>query len=121
MTDTTRTVDGYVDLYLLPVPSGAMDAYRQQATTFGNAVKEHGGLAYREFRADDLGEGFGAAAGDGNVLTAAVVDFDSRAHRDEVMAKVMSDPRVEEMAEPSKDIADMSAMRYGGFWMFLRG
>ena len=110
---------GYVDIYLLPIPEGNIDAYREQAQAFGSVAKEHGALRYREFRADDLGEGFTAAAGEGNLLTAAVVDFESREHRDEVMEKVMSDERIEAMHEPSKDIADMSQMRYGGFATFV--
>ncbi len=115
MTDTTRTVDGYVDLYLLPVPEARMDAYRGHATTFGAVVKEHGGLGYREFRAEDAGEGFSAP--EGTVLTAAVAEFTSREHRDEVMAKVLADPRV--VALEGEALADMSLMRYGGFRTFV--
>ncbi len=48
---------GYVDIYLLPVPERHLEAYREQATTFGTVAKEHGALGYREFRADDPGEG----------------------------------------------------------------
>jgi uncharacterized protein YbaA (DUF1428 family) len=47
-------------------------------------------------------------------MTAAVVEFDSRAHRDEVMEKVIKDPRVVAMTE-GEQLADMNAMRYGGF------
>lgn len=110
-------VKGYVDLYLLPVPEAKMDEYRDQAATFGGVAREHGALAYREFRGDDLGEGFTAAA-DGQVLTAAVVDFESRAHRDEVMAKVMDDPRIKAMMD-MEPITDMEQMRYGGFQTFV--
>ncbi len=83
-------MNGYVDIYLLPVPEKNLDAYREQATTFGLVLKEYGALSYREFRGDDLGEGF--EAGDDQLLTAAVAEFDSRAHRDEVMEKAMADP-----------------------------
>jgi uncharacterized protein YbaA (DUF1428 family) len=107
---------GYVDIYLLPVRDERMEDYREQATTFGAIVKEHGGLGYREFRADDVREGF--AADDGLTMTAAVVEFDSRAHRDEVMEKVIEDPRVAAMTE-AEQLADMSAMRYGGFETFV--
>ena len=110
-------VKGYVDLYLLPVPEQKMDEYRELAQTFGGVAKEHGALAYREFRGDDLGERFTAAA-NGQVLTAAVVDFESRAHRDEVMAKVMDDPRVKKMMD-MEPITDMEQMRYGGFQTFV--
>jgi uncharacterized protein YbaA (DUF1428 family) len=108
---------GYVDLYLLPVPEEHLDAYREQAATFGAVAKEHGALSYREFRADDLGEGL--AVGDGDVLTAAVAEFASRAHRDEVMEKVLKDPRVRALME-GEQLADMGRMRYGGFETFVR-
>lgn len=109
-------VKGYVDLYLLPVPAQRIDEYRQLAITFGGVAKEHGANSYREFRGDDLGDGF--TAGDGELLTAAVVEFDSRAHRDEVMAKVMDDPRVRAMMDV-EPIADLKQMRYGGFQTFV--
>jgi uncharacterized protein YbaA (DUF1428 family) len=107
---------GYVDIYLLPVRADRLDEYREQAMTFGAIVKECGGLGYREFRADDVGDAF--TPGDGLTMTAAVAEFDSREHRDEVMAKVMQDPRVGEQTE-GEQIADMSAMRYGGFETFV--
>ena len=106
----------YVDIYLLPVPVARLGDYAEQATIFGAIVKEYGGLGYREFRADDVGESF--ATDDGLTMTAAVVEFDSRAHRDEVMEKVMKDPRVVAMSE-AEQLADMSAMRYGGFETFV--
>ena len=107
---------GYVDIYLLPVPEENMDAYREQATTFGKVAKEHGALAYREFRGDDLREGF--AADEGDVLTAAVVEFESREHRDEVMEKVLADPRLTPLME-GEQVARMEQMRYGGFETFV--
>ena len=107
--------EAYVDLYLLPVPADAFDAYTAQASTFGAVVREHGALSYREFRVDDPGEGF--ATGDGLVQTAAVAGFSSRAHRDEVMGKVMADPRV--TAFEGDTVADMNQMRYGGFETFV--
>jgi uncharacterized protein YbaA (DUF1428 family) len=109
-------IEGYVDIYLLPIPARNVDAYQQQATVFGEVVKEHGALSYREFRGDDLGEGMGVE--DGELLTAAVVDFESRAHRDDVMGKVMEDPRVAELVA-GEQLADMSRMRYGGFETFV--
>lgn len=110
---------GYVDIYLLPVPKDKIDPYREQAQAFGAVAKEYGAIRYREFRADDLGEGFTKATPEGNLLTAAVVDFDSREHRDEVMEKVMKDPRIDALHEPSEDITDMNLMRYGGFETFV--
>jgi uncharacterized protein YbaA (DUF1428 family) len=51
-------------------------------------------------------------------LTAAVAKFKTRAHRDEVMGKVMKDPRVSELTEANA-VADMDRMRYGGFQTFV--
>jgi len=113
-------MSGYVDLYLLPVPEGNLGRYRETATRFGAIVREHGGLNYREFRGDDLSaDGAvsfteGVPVGSEEVLTAAVVEFESRAHRDEVMQKVMQDPRVAELMK-EESIANMEQMRYGGF------
>ena len=104
----------YVDIYLLPVPEGNLEAYRDQATTFGQVAKEHGALSYREFRGDDLGEGWRAATGEGELLTAAVAEFESREHRDRVMKAVLEDPRVTALME-GEPLADMDRMRYGGF------
>jgi uncharacterized protein YbaA (DUF1428 family) len=108
---------GYVDIYLLPVPDRNIDAYRRQATTFGEVALHHGALSYREFRGDDLDENL--TVRDGDVLTAAVAEFESRAHRDAVMQKVMKDPRVTELVE-GEQLADMGQMRYGGFEVFVR-
>jgi uncharacterized protein YbaA (DUF1428 family) len=117
---TTTTEDamgaGCVDIYLLPVRAERLAEYREQAATFGAIEKEYGGLGYREFRADDVGEGF--AAEDGLTMTAAVAEFDSRAHRDEVMENVIKDARVVAMRE-GEELADVSATRYGGFETFV--
>ena len=106
----------YVDIYLLPVPEANIGAYAEQATTFATVAKEHGALSYREFRGDDL-DGF-IKPDDGEIMTAAVAEFESRAHRDEVMGKVMEDPRVKELIE-AEQLAEMSKMRYGGFETFV--
>jgi uncharacterized protein YbaA (DUF1428 family) len=94
------------------VPERELEPYRQQARTFGQVIREHGGRAYREFRSEDVGSM--VEVRDGEVLTAAVAEFDSREHRDAVMARVMEDPRIEQLLE-GEAIADMSQMRYGGF------
>ncbi len=72
-TATADSVEGYVDLYLLPVPEQNLDAYRQQAITFGRVAREHGAVSYRGFLGNDLRAGFNVE--DGRVLTAAAADF----------------------------------------------
>ena len=112
----SSTSDGYVDIYLLPIPERNVAAYQQQATIFGTVAREYGALRYREFRGDDLGDSLKVA--DGDLLTAAVVDFKSRAHRDEVMAKVMCDERIDQLVG-QPPLADMNRMSYGGFETFV--
>ncbi len=46
-----------------------------------------------------------------------MAEFTSRAHRDQVMEKVLQDPRV--VALLDEPLADMSRMRYGGFATFV--
>jgi uncharacterized protein YbaA (DUF1428 family) len=116
---------GYIDLYLLPVPKKNIDAYRQQATAFGQIVLECGGLGYREFVGEDLSpkgvKSFKSSVtiGRGEVLTTAVAEFKSRQHRDRVMKKVMNDPRIKQMMVEAKPLANMKQMRYGGFETFV--
>lgn len=114
MSSTQR--ENYVDLYLLPVPQANLDAYRRQATLFGQVAREHGALSNREYVGDDLGDW--THVEDGAAMTAAVAEFTSRAHRDEVMERVLADPRVKALME-GESPADMSRMRYGGFAPFV--
>ncbi len=115
---------GYVDLYLLPVPKKNIPAYRRQAQQFGRMAREYGALDYREFLGDDLfPKGVGSFTqrvklGRGEVLTAAIVGFRSRRHRDQVMKKMFSDPRTAEMME-KEPLFDMKKMVYGGFVTFV--
>jgi uncharacterized protein YbaA (DUF1428 family) len=51
-------------------------------------------------------------------MTAAVAEFRSRAHRDQVMEAVLADPRVKALTEDASP-ADMARMRYGGFAPFV--
>jgi len=113
---------GYIDLYLLPVPTDRLDEYQDQAQEFGEVVVEYGGLSYREFKLDDAGDGDESFLSlvevkEGCTLTSAVAEFKSREHRDEVMAKVMADERIKQMEDI--ELADMTGMTYGGFTQFV--
>lgn len=112
--------NSYVDLYLLPLPKKNLEKYRANAMKFGKMVREYGALEYREFVADDLFPkgtlSFSKAAepNDDEVVIAAVVDFLSRAHRNNVMKKIFKDPRMADMMK-EEPLADMRKMYYGGF------
>jgi uncharacterized protein YbaA (DUF1428 family) len=96
-------------------PSRASRRIGSRPTPSGQVVREYGGLSYREFRGGDLGDALKTA--DCELLTAAVAEFESRAHRDEVMEKVLEDPRVTALEE-GEQVTDMGQMRYGGFETF---
>lgn len=79
----------------------------------GGAIPKLAACRHREFRGDELQEGF--TARDGEVLTAAVLEFRSRAHQDDVMSRAMKDRGF----DGRRALADMKQMRYGGFETFV--
>ena len=111
----------YVDGYVVPVPKDKIEAYRQLAARAGAVWREHGALEYRECVADDVKPGevtsFPQSVNlkDDETVVFAYIVFNSRAHRDEVNAKVMSDPRLAEMMDINNMPFDGKRMFWGGF------
>jgi uncharacterized protein YbaA (DUF1428 family) len=113
----------YVDGFVLAVPKARLEEYKEMARVGGAVWKDHGALAYVECIGDDVPYGeltsFPRAvqAKDDEIVVFAWVTYKSRAHRDEVMKKVMADPRMQ------PDMANMpfdgKRMIYGGFEAFL--
>ena len=114
----------YVDGYVLPIPKKNLSAYRRMAQKAAGIWREHGALEYRECVGDDLEVKAAAAFGAvpfprnlklkrGEAVVFSWVVFKSRAHRDRVNAKVMSDPRLAKMPKPMP--FDVKRMVYGGF------
>ena len=110
----------YVDGFVLPVPKDNVDAYRRMARKAGKIWREHGALAYHECIADDVDPGKTTsfprsvkAKPDETVVFAWIV-YKSRAHRDRVNAKVMSDPRLTGMSAAEMPF-DARRMFWGGF------
>jgi uncharacterized protein YbaA (DUF1428 family) len=114
----------YVDGFVLPVPKKNVDAYRAIARKAGKIWREHGALEYIEALGDDLGVQGTASfpqhvrAKASETVVFAYIVYKSRAHRDKVVAKVMEDPRIAEMANASK-VFDDSRMAYGGFSVII--
>lgn len=113
----------YVDGFVLAVPKANIEAYEALARTAGAVWKEHGALAYVECIGDDVPYGeltsFPRAvqATDDEVVVFSWVVYESRERRDEVLAKVMADPRMQDgMANMP---FDGKRMIYGGFRTFL--
>lgn len=110
----------YVDGFLLPVPKGRVEDYRKLAQQAAAVWKEHGAVAYFEGVADDVPAGEHASfpqavqLKDDEVVVFAWIVFRSRAHRDEVNAKAMADPRLAGV-DPKTLPFDARRMMWGGF------
>ncbi|MCA1562283.1 MAG: DUF1428 domain-containing protein [Acidobacteria bacterium] len=111
----------YVDGFLLPVPRKNLQAYRRMAQRAGKVWREHGALEFRECVGDDL-KPKGVVPfprrinlKPGETVMLSWIVFKSRAHRDRVNAKVMKDPRLAKMMDPSTMPFDSKRMVYGGF------
>lgn len=115
----------YVDGFVLPIPKDKIDVYRRMSEVAGKVWKEHGALEYRECIGDDLDVkdmlSFPQMAGvqPGETVVFSWILFESRAHRDEVNAKAMKDPRLTEMMDPKDMPFDCKRMAYGGFETFV--
>ena len=112
---------GYVDGFVMPLPKTNVDKYREVATAAGKLWMEHCALDYKECLADDVEVGEvtsfprSVKLEDEETVVFAWISYESRAHRDEVNAKVMEDERMKALMDPSGEIADYKRMVYGGF------
>ncbi len=113
----------YVDGFVVPVPKENLDAYRRMAELAAAVWREYGALDYREWIADDVPAGkvtsfpLSVALKPDEVVIFAWITYESRAHRDEVNAKVMKDPRIQ--MDPGAMPFDGKRMIYGGFTPFV--
>lgn len=111
----------YVDGFVIPVPEGELENYREMAENAGKIWMEHGALDFKECVIDDdTAEGmrsFAETAGakEGEIVVFSYIVFKSREHRDEVNKKVMDDPRIKCEQGPEKMPFDCARMAYGGF------
>ena len=111
----------YIDGFLLPVPEKNLAAYRRMAAKAGKIWREHGALEYRECVGDDLKVKAGLPFPQqmklkpGEIPVFSWIVYKSRAHRDRVNAKVMKDPRMNDMCDPKAMPFDVKRMAYGGF------
>ena len=113
----------YVDGFVLPIPVENMEAYKKDARRAGKVWLKHGALQYVESVADDVPEGkstdFYRAVKrkEGETVVFAFAVYRNRKHRDEVMKKVMADPRLKHDRESMP--FDGKRMIFGGFQSFV--
>ena len=116
----------YVDGFVLPVPKKKRAAYQKMAKEGAKLWKKHGALEYFECWGDDLSPTMGpmkpvwfptlAKAKTGETVVFAFIVYKSRKHRDQVNAKVMSDPSMNDPKNKNKPMPfDVKRMAYGGF------
>ena len=110
----------YVDGFVIPVPTKHLAKYKRIARTASKVWRELGAVDYRECVGDDLVvekmTSFTkcAKAKPGETVVFSWITYKSRAHRDEVNAKVMEDPRIRKMMAKDSPF-DCKRMVYGGF------
>ena len=111
----------YVDGYVLAVPEKNVDLYRKMARKAGKIWLEYGALAYNECLEDDVQPGkhtsFPQAVKrkPGELVVFSWIVYKTKAQRDRINKKVMSDPRLAEFADPKKLPFDGKRMFWGGF------
>jgi len=111
----------YVDGFVIPVPKKNVQAYRRMAKVAGKVWRDHGALEYRECVGDDLKVKMGVAfprlakLKPGETVVFSWIVYKSRAHRNQVNAKVMKDPRLAKFMDPKKMPFDFKRTAYGGF------
>ena len=109
----------YVDGFVVPVPKKKLPAYIRMAKKASKIWKEYGALDYKECVGDDLIPKFGLPFAKGlklkrgETVCFSYVVFRSRAHRDQVNAKVMK--AMSSIKMPKKMPFDPKRMMYGGF------
>jgi uncharacterized protein YbaA (DUF1428 family) len=115
----------YVDGFLIVIPKKNRAAYRKMAT-FGRKVwMKHGALDYKECVGDDLNPNMGgmkiptfskiSKAQKGEEVWFSFIVFKSKKHRNQVNAKVMKDPSMNDSSWSKKMPFDMKKFSYGGF------
>jgi uncharacterized protein YbaA (DUF1428 family) len=111
----------YVDGFVIAVPKAKIDAYKAMAKLGSEVWMEYGAVSYVECLADDVPYGevtsFPRAvqATDDETVVFSWIVYKDKASRDEIMAKVMADPRLKQEDMPF----DGKRMIFGGFAPFL--
>jgi len=111
----------YVDGFVFTVQKSRIEEYKKLANAAAPVWKEHGALSYTECLIEDERiEGVYSFLDmcdmkEGRTVAFAYITYRDRAHRDEVNAKVMQDPRLADMCDPKNMPFDFSTMAMGGF------
>jgi len=113
----------YVDGFVLPVKKKNLSAYRKAALAMAKITKKHGALRYVKAVGEDLFPkdcGFPfpkmAKAKSDETVVFAFITYKSKAHRNQIMKKIVADPSMAPEKWKNKPMPfDMKRMAYGGF------
>jgi len=114
----------YIDGFVLPILKKNLPAYVRLARIACKIFKQHGAIEYCECIGDDLNLPFGLPfpkgirSRKGETIVFAYIVYKSRAHRDQVSARAMKDPRMATM--PPSMPFDVKRMMVGGFEVAVR-
>jgi uncharacterized protein YbaA (DUF1428 family) len=117
--ESTRGPAGYADGYVVPVPSGNKQAYKEMAARAAEVFREYGATRVVEAWGDDVPDGqvtdFRRAvkAKKGETVVFSFVEWPDKATRDAAWPKIMEDPRM----KPDRDKMPFDGQRmfWGGF------
>ncbi|MES2439509.1 MAG: DUF1428 domain-containing protein [Verrucomicrobiota bacterium] len=119
-------MSNYVDGFVIPISKAKIEQYREMAEKACAIWLEYGALDYVECIGDDM-EMQGvvpftklANAGPDETVVFAWITYRSREQRDEVMAKIMTDPRMNEMMDCANPAFDCARMACGGFKVIVK-
>ena len=111
----------YVDGFIVAVPKKNLTAYAKMSKKAGKVWREYGALDYREWVAEDVKPGKltsfpqSVKLKPNETVVFSWITYKSRAQRDKINAKVMSDARLKSMMDPKSVPFDAKRMIYGGF------
>lgn len=110
----------YVDGFILPIPRKNLAKYKKMASLAGKLWLKYGAIDYVECMGDDVPKGKVTSFAKsvklkkGEVVFFSWVTYKSKAHRDRVMKKVMSDPSLQQYGMDNMPFDGMR-MFWGGF------
>ena len=110
----------YVDGFVLPIPKKNIDAYVELAKKCSKIWLDHGALEYVECAADNVTKGKWTSfprsvkLKPSETVFFSWIVYKSRAHRDQVMKKVMQDPRMQAEMNVTFDTPGLLAMANSG-------
>lgn len=117
----------YVDGFVLALPKNKLASYRKMSEVMGKLMKKYGALEYVEAIGDDMNPKMMAGtkflkfpkmaqAKPKETVVFSFITYKSRASRDQVNAKVMKDPVMDDPKMKNAPMPfDMERMAYGGF------